>query len=303
MIQTLDIPVAHIADAGSVARVIETLQTLHGPAYDFAVDEWVGPRRFEPRQGKVIYRFVIKVENAGIVLEEGDLVRGPASHGPYRSLGPNGTLAKVTTSYVESLWPGDAITVDDRTGAAPALTGRAIYFEVAAEQTAYRAPRLAMLRHLSDRPGGCAAYPGAFRRETLPPERPGPEAKDRRGPNRVNEHTLDMRFDRTPPPTPHYHGPVWCGNGQRVNHSETAIVLPRAVYGLPEVNGSGENGHVIIYRRPAEDPTDKVIVPIRPGSIVVTPATTGQIMGHCFENAFAMLVAIPGFVSPSHRIE
>jgi hypothetical protein len=303
MLQTLDIPIAHVTEAGSVARVIEALQALHGPAYDFAVGQWDNPTRLEPREGKVIYRFVIQADEAGIVLAEGDPVRGPAPHGPYRFEEPGGMWARVTTPHLESLWPGDVITVESDATEAPILNGRAIYFEVAAEQTGYRAPRLVMLRHLPDRPGGCAAYPGAFRREALPPERPGPGVEDRRGLNRVNEHTLDMRFDRTPPPIRHYHGPVACGSNQCANHSETAIILPRVVYGLPEVNNSSENGHIVVHRRPAEDPTDIVIVPVRPGSIVVTPAAAGQVMGHRFENAFAMLVAIPGFVAPSNRIE
>jgi hypothetical protein len=185
------------------------------------------------------------------------------------------------------------------------------------------------LRHLDDRPGGCAAYPGAFRREALPPVRPsllpkhGQEGEvdaDRRGPNRVNEHTLDMRIDRDPRPRPHHHGLVTTGAGNTnavssVNHSETALVLPRNCYALPPFGlgeslsqgsdseaGHSETGHVIIYRQPATDPTDTITVPVRPGSIVVTPATGDGVVGHCFENAFAMLVAIPGFVSPHHNI-
>lgn len=109
-------------------------------------------------------------------------------------------------------------------------------------------------------------------------------------------------MDRTPPPTRHYHGPVRVDESTYVNHTETALVLPRAVYGLPEV-GDAEQGHVVIYRRPDEDPTDQVVIPVRPGSIVVTPATTTQIMGHAFENCLAMLVAIPGFVAPMSFID
>jgi len=68
------------------------------------------------------------------------------------------------------------------------------------------------------------------------------------------------------------------------------------------VNGR-EEGHAVIYRRPAEDPSDTLVVPVRPGSIVVSPATPEGVVGHCFENAFAMLVAIPGFVAPSTFIK
>jgi hypothetical protein len=300
MIKTGEIPVAHIDEAESVSAVLEILQGLHGPAYEFAVGEWNGATWLEPQAGHTVYRFLIEAGEATVTLREGDRVRGPSPKGPYRRL--NGVLAEVTAPHLEALWPGDAICVEGHPSEAMKLAGRGVYFEISTEQTSYRAPRLALLRHLSDQPGGCAAYPGAFRRETLPPERPAPEAEDRRGANRVNEHTLDMRFDRKPPPIRHYHGPVPIGKDQIVNHSETAIVLPRPVYDLPEVAASGQ-GHVVIYRNPAGDPVDRVVIPVRPGSIVVTPATTEQVMGHCFENAFAMLIAIPGFVAPYHLID
>jgi hypothetical protein len=297
-ILTLDAPVAHVDDARSVSEVIEALREIHGPSYDFAVGRWEGETRFRARAGRVTHRFIIEAEGAGVCLRRGDLVRGPASGGPYRPL--DGAWAEATGDLVEAVWPGDALAADERTE--EVLCGRGVYFEVGTEATAYRTPRLAMLRHLSDRPGGCAAYPGAFRREALPPERPEASAEDRRGTNRVNEHTLDMRFDRTPPPTRHYHGPVACGGGRVVNHSETAVLLRRSAYGLPDVSGR-EEGHAVIYRRPAEDPSDTFVVPVRPGSIVVSPATEGGVVGHCFENAFAMLVAIPGFVAPSTFIK
>src|SRR5690606_4613468 len=113
---------------------------------------------------------------------------------------------------------------------------------------------------------------------------------------------LDMRIDRNPPPIHHYHGPVQIGEGELINHSETALVISRATYGLPDVDQRDE-GHVVIYRRPADDPSDKVVIPVRPGSMVVTLATPDNVMGHVFENCFAMLVAIPGFVSPYNLID
>jgi hypothetical protein len=298
----MDIPVAHADDIESTAGVIEALRRLHGPDYDFAIGRWEGRTRFEPQPGRASYRFIIASDRGAAALRRGDLVRGPAPDGPYRGMaGGDSSLAEVTEARVEALWPGDVIALAGDAQEALVLHGRGSYFEVTTEQTAYRAPKLTMLRHLSDKPGGCAAYPGAFRREALPPLRPAPADADRRGANRVNEHTLDMRVDRRPGPVRHYHGPVSCGDGRAANHSETAIVLSRSVYGLPEVDAP-DQGHIVIYRRPAEDPADKVIIPVRPGSIVVTPATTGQVMGHCFENAFAMLLAIPGFVSPSNFI-
>jgi hypothetical protein len=199
----------------------------------------------------------------------------------------------------EELWPGDVLCVDE---AQPLkVRGDLVSFHVESEASAYPLPTVAFLRHLSDRPGGCAAYPGAFRREALPPLRAAAGAADQRGANRVNEHTLDMRVDRTPGPQPHHHGPVAVGEGRVVNHSETALVLPRARYGLPAVD-EPETGRVLIYRRPTIDPSDTVVIPVRPGSIVVTPATVEGIAGHRFENAFAMLLAIPGFVSPHGAI-
>jgi hypothetical protein len=74
------------------------------------------------------------------------------------------------------------------------------------------------------------------------------------------------------------------------------------VYGLPEVD-QADHGHIRLYRRPQADLSDQQVVPVRPGSIVVTPAAVDGVVGHCFENAFAMLVAIPGFVSPYNFIE
>jgi hypothetical protein len=124
-----------------------------------------------------------------------------------------------------------------------------------------------------------------------------------------------MRIDRDPRPRPHHHGPVTTGAGNKVNHSETALVLPRSRYALPPFRlqeGSpqasagardhSESGQIVIYHQPATDPSDTITVPVRPGSVVVTPATVDHVAGHCFENAFAMLVAIPGFVSPHHNI-
>jgi hypothetical protein len=81
-----------------------------------------------------------------------------------------------------------------------------------------------------------------------------------------------------------------------VPHTETAVVLDRSTYDLPSVDGSDR--HVRLFRRPREDPTDWVDVPVKPGSIVVTPATERRVYGHCFRNAFAALVAVPGFTAP-----
>lgn len=298
-----DIPIAHVDDPRAVAQLLDALQALHGPAYRFSVDTWEGETEFATAAGTVAHRFLIHTHRATVRLRPDETVRGPAPDGPYRSL--TGDWAVVTAPHGEALWPGDVLTAAG--GEPPVrLSGSGTYFQVTTEATDYEAPRLALLRHLTDHPGGCAAYAGAFRREALPPQRPPANAADARGVNRVNEHTLDMRNDRVPPPSRHHHGPVAVEDGW-VNHSETAIVLPRAAYGLPEVNkvdrGKVERGHLVLYPDPQTDPAETVVVPVQPGSIVVTPATPERAVGHCFENVFAMLIAIPGFVSPYHFIK
>ena len=301
--QTLSVPSAHIDDAPSVQKVLAALSGLHGSDYEFHVGHWDHQTTLHAAPNRVSYYFLIETSQAGIQLQPGDLVRGPDPAGPYQHL--DGEWANVSAAHAEALWPGDTIAVDGRQPGPVSVTGGARYFQVTAPATDYRAPRLAMLRYLADFPGGCAAYPGAFRREAIPPQRPVKDAPDRRGGNRVNQHTLDMRMDRTPTPIRHHHGPVAVGDGHFVNHSETAIVLPRAIYGLPAVDSDedeADGGHILIYNRPDRDPGDTTIIPVRPGSIVVTPATLDHAAGHCFENCFAMLIAIPGFVSPYHFI-
>jgi hypothetical protein len=293
------VPVAHIDDPGTITNLLTTLRVLHGPTYEFAVGRWGGEVRLIAPPGAVLYRFFIETIAAGVDLHPGDWIRGADVAGPYAAASANG-LAQVTAAHAVDLWPGDVVTATEH--AAVTLRGSGVYFEVTVEATAYPAPRAAFLRNLPDDPGGCAAYPGAFRREAIPPQRPQKGAPDQRGGNRLNEHTLDMRNDRHPTPIRHYHGPIAIGDGEVVNHSEIAVVLPRASYGLPEV-ATPDEGHVLIYRQPAVDPTDTVTIPIRPGSLVVTPATPEYTMGHCFENCFAMLIAIPGFVAPYHMIE
>lgn len=290
------IPVAHIDDPAAISALLAALRAFHAPPYEFAIGRWAGEVRLVAPPGRILYRFFIQTAEALLSLRHGDLVRGPTPNGPYRA--SDDALAEVIADFTETLWPGDVVTA---TTEPVTVTGRGVYFDLFTEATDYPAPRAAFLRNLRDHPGGCAAYPGAFRREAIPPQRPTPAAPDRRGVNRVNEHTLDMRRDRRPTPIRHYHGPVALGDGTVVNHSEIAIVLPRAIYGLPEVDKADE-GHLLIYRCPAEDPTDTVVIPVRPGSIVVTPATPENTMGHCFENCFAMLVAIPGFVAPYNLI-
>ena len=298
-VATREVPVAHVDDARATAEVLGVLRDIHGPEYAFAVRRWEGETRLGAPEGRTAYRFVVEAKGGRVALPAGALVRGPSPDGPYSPL--DGDYAETAAERVEEVWPGDALATVGGNGSPLILSGRGVYLEVVTEATGYRAPALALLRHLPDRPAGCASYDEAFRRETLPPDRSG-GGDDRRGPNRVNEHTLDMRFDRTPGPTTHFHGPVPAGAGRTVNHSETAIVLRRSVYGLPEVGGT-EAGHAVIYRRPAEDPDEQVVVPLRPGSIVVTPGADGWTMGHRFENAFAMLVAIPGFVAPTTYLD
>lgn len=300
----IDVPMGHIDDEASMAVVLAALRAIHGAEYDFASGQWDGPTELTRHDGRVLYRFVVRAEDARAAVGKGALVRGVPPSGPL--IATEKHLAFTIAPWQADLWPGDVVTVDGRTGESTMLTGRGTYFDVIAEATDYVAPSLALLRYLPDRPGGCAQYEGAFRREALPPLRSPADAVDRRGANRVNEHTLDMRIDREPPPIRHCHGRIPTGAGHFVNHSETAIILPRPVYDLPEV-ADADRWHIVIYRNPAHDGADTiqtpVKIPVRPGSIVVTPATDRVVMGHCFENAFAMLVAIPGFVAPYHMID
>lgn len=296
----MNIPIAHVDDAPSMDALFDVLRGLHGDDYDFALFAWDGTATLRAPTGKHTHAFIVRAEDAALALHPGDVVRGPSANGPYAPAGD--AMARVTAAHAEALWPGDVVTVGLADDDAVTLSGRGLAFTVTAGESGYAAPRLALLRNLGDFPGGCAAYPGAFRREALPPDRASTTARDARGVNRVNEHTLDMRIDRNPPPIRHYHGSVTAGPADVVNHSETAIVLPRSVYGLPEIAGEA-HGHLVIYPDPAREPTQRVVVPVRPGSVVVTPATAAVSVGHCFENVFAMLVAIPGFVAPYNMID
>ena len=300
-------PVGHVDDAASLDAVCAVLRDLHGAGYTFAVRRWEGETRLATPDGRIAHRFLVRAEDARVHVPAGALVRGPSSSNAYEAAGDD--LAITRAPLIEALWPGDVLSTGAGTkdmGMPDALVvdGHGVCFEVVTEASGYPAPALALLRHLPDHPKGCAAHPDAFRREVLPPNRFSVDVRagDARGANRVNEHTLDMRHDRVPGPTTHFHGPVPVGPGQTVSHSETAIVLPRSAYGLPKVSGS-DGGRAVIYLDPAGNPAEQVTVPVRPGSIVVTPGASGWTMGHRFENAFAMLVAIPGFVAPATYLE
>ena len=292
------VAVGHIDDVASVEKVTAALRQLHQERYDFAIESWQGERRIEAMPGTVVHLFVIAAAEAQIRLYPGEQVRGPSAEGPYRRAGEIGELME---GHSEELWPGDAVCVDATTADRTLLSGSGTYFKVVAEATAYPFPRLALLRNLPNQPGGCAAYEGAFRRQALPPQEVAAESADRRGNNRVNQHTLDMRPDRQPLPAPHYHGPVAIADELWVNHSETAFILPRSAYNLPLVSAA-EKGEVALYPQAAENPTDSFSETVQPGSIIMTSATQTEVAGHCFTDAFAMLVAIPGFVAPYQQI-
>lgn len=287
-----DVPTAHVADEQSTSALTDALEGIHGPPYGFAVRRWHGPTALEPHDERVSYHVVIESDDCGVDVRPGDLVRGPVPGGPYRET--TDSLSRATDEHTAAIWPGDVITV--RPGDDPVvLTGSGAAFRVRTERTPYTAPRFGFLRNVRDDVGGCAEYENAFRREVLPPD-PSAADEDARGVNRLNQHTLDMRHDREPEPVQHCHAPVSSGGGQRVNHTETAIVLDRSSYDLPPVGGSDE--HVRIFRHPREEPADWVDLSVEPGSIVVTPATDERVYGHCFRNAFAVLVAVPSFTAP-----
>ena len=289
--RTADIPKAHVDDGAATERLTDALADIHGEPYGFAIRRWEGSTVFESDENRVTYHVVIKADDASTTVQPGDPVRGPPPEAPYRE--PVAGLPTARKAHTAAIWPGDVIVLQPEE-APVELTGAGATFEVRAPATAYPAPRFGFLRNMSDDAGGCAEYEQAFRREVLPPEVSAEEG-DTRGVNRVNQHTLDMRHDREPTPVQHCHAPVATGDGP-VPHTETTVVLDRSTYDLPSVDGSDR--HVRLFRRPREDPTDWVDVPVKPGSIVVTPATERRVYGHCFRNAFAALVAVPGFTAP-----
>ncbi len=298
------VPTGHIDDRESLQEVLSALHELHKEeVYHFSVDSWEGPTRIDEGRHGARYVFVIRAEQATVELEPGDRVRGPRDASSYAH--DEDEWGEVTEALTEEVWPGDSLVV--KSGEKPLqLKGSGTYFSVETEKTDYPAPRLSMLRNLDDHPGGCAEYDNAFRRETVPPVNPD-DPDDDRGPNRVNQHTLDMRIDFKPEPIRHYHGTVSIGPDKEMPNSEIALVLPRETYDLPPFEGeeqsSTEEGWIKIYNQPIDDPGDTDTISVTPGSIVVTPATSEHVYGHCFENAFAMLVAIPGFVAPYIEIE
>jgi hypothetical protein len=296
--QGVTCPVAHIDDVVGVDALLAALAALHGPEYGFGLGRWDGRARWTGVAQAAVCRFIMAAEAAWVIGEANARLRGLPDHGTWRTLS-DGTV-ETTSAWEAELWPGDVVVLEP--GRSLEVQGRGVYFEVTTELEGYPAPQAAFLRHLPDKPGGCASYAGAFRREALPPVRAAADAADQRGVNRVNEHTLDMRDDRVPPPSRHHHAAVPVSAGRSVAHSEIALVLPRSAYGLPEVAGAVD-GRVVLYTCPELDPTQTVEVAVRPGSIVVTPATKTGVAGHYFANAFAMLVAVPGFVSPAQPIQ
>lgn len=290
--QSAEVPVAHVDDEAATAGLTDTLAELHGAPYDFAVRRWSGPTELSADPERVTYHVVVTAENASTTVRAGDPVRGPPPEGAYRE--PEEGVPTATAAHAAAIWPGDVLVLQP--GSVPIeLDGSGATFAVRAEATAYPAPRFGFLRNATDDAAGCAEYDGAFRREMLPPAISA-DPDDTRGVNRVNQHTLDMRHDREPTPVQHCHAPLSAGESETVDHTETAVVLDRGTYDLPPVEGS--DAHVRLFRQPRADPTDWVDLPVEPGSIVVTPATERRLYGHCFRNAFAALVAVPGFTAP-----
>lgn len=291
-----EIPTAHVDDEAATAALTDRLREIHGDPYAFAVDRWRERTVLEPDETRVSYHVVIEAEDCSVPVEPGDTVHGPPPDGPYRE--GDGPFPRATEPHAVEIRPGDVIALapgDDPV----ALAGAGSRFVVRTERTPYPAARVNLLRNVPDDAAGCAEYESAFRREVLPPV-PSDDADDARGVNRINQHTIDMRHDRDPPPVQHCHAPVSAGDGRRVAHTETAIVLDRSTYDLPPVEAS--DPHVRIFRRPHEDASDWFDLPVEPGSIVVTPATDDRVYGHAFRNAFAILVAVPSFTAPLTEI-
>ncbi|MCC6165652.1 MAG: hypothetical protein IT329_00350, partial [Caldilineaceae bacterium] len=152
-------PVAHIDDAASVAALLAALGDLHGPVYGFALGRWDGPARWTGRAGRAIYRFVMATEDARLIGAAGARLRGLPDHGDW-STRPDG-MVETTGPWQAELWPGDVVALEVETQLE--VQGRGVYFEVTTELGGYAAPQAALLRHLPDKPGGCASYAGAFR--------------------------------------------------------------------------------------------------------------------------------------------
>ncbi len=189
-----EFPIAHIDDEDSLSALADQLRALHGPAYDFDLLRWDEATDLRAHPGRVTYAFVVRADDARIRLYPGDRVRGGMDADAYRKDADG--LSLVTKHHLEPLWPGDVFTLGPDEETPLRLYGQGIAFRVVTEESGYAPPRLALLRNLVDKPGGCASYPGAFRREALPPDRTSITEGDARGTNRVNEHTLDMRIDR-----------------------------------------------------------------------------------------------------------
>lgn len=290
--QDVPIPTAHVDDERATVALTETLTEIHGPTHEFAVERWESDTMLDAPERRIAYHVVIDVDGCSVTVSPDDLVRGSPPGGPYRRAGER--FSRASAAHTAAIWPGDVITVRPEDDPVE-LTGAGIRFVVRTDPTPYTAARFCFLRNIKDAVGGCAEYADAFRREVLPPE-PSEADDDARGVNRINEHTIDMRHDREPEPVQHHHAPVTTGDGERVAHTETAIVLDRSTYDLPPVADSDE--HIRIFRRPTEDAADWVDLAVEPGSIVVTPATDDQVYGHCFQNTFAILVAVPSFTAP-----
>jgi len=290
--ETVPVPTAHVDNEQSTSELTDTLNDIHGEPFDFTIDRWEPGTVLEPTATRVVYHVVIEADSSSVTVTPGDTVRGRPPDGPYEQA--DGPLARATRANEMEVRPGDVITV--RPGDDPVeLAGTGTYLAVSTEQTAYPAAKFAFVRHVPDDVGGCAEYEDAFRREVLPPVQ-SDAGDDARGVNRVNMHLIDMRHDREPTPVQHCHASVTAGDGERVPHTETAIILDRSTYDLPPVEDSDQ--HVRVFRRPHEDDSDWVDVPVEPGSILVTPATETEAYGHCFRNTFAALVAVPSFTAP-----
>jgi hypothetical protein len=289
--ETVPVPTAHVDEEDSTSNLADVLSEIHGDPYEFAIDGWEPGTVIEPPETRVAYHVVIESTDASVAVTPGDRVRGRPPDGPYQQA--DTPLATATGAHEVEVWPGDVMALRPEDDPLE-LSGTGASLAVRTERTAYPVPRCAFVRYLDDEGGGCAEYENAFRREVLPPV--VSDDADARGPNRVNQHTIDMRHDREPTPVQHRHAPITVGDGESVPHTETAIILDRSRYDRPPVGES--DPHVRLFPRPREDDSEFVDVPVEPGSIIVTPATETEVYGHCFRNAFAALVAVPSFTAP-----
>ena len=74
--RTFEIPVGHVDDPDSIARISKAYIDLHEGRVEVAVRRWSGPTRLNPIGHRTTYLFVVSSEGATVSIQSGDQVRG-----------------------------------------------------------------------------------------------------------------------------------------------------------------------------------------------------------------------------------